>query len=120
MNYLMGYSCPCPTIHVNTAAVHNSSAVSLFLLLVVVVTYVPDSSAKRKRRRLFSNGPHGRNGRPFFADLCTSCGTVKRLYVKDPQRDWVVELSRFQPGVSPAQWAQRTLCATRDCVHLGP
>ena len=26
----------------------------------------------------------------LFADLCTSCGTVKRLYVKDPKRDWVV------------------------------
>jgi len=56
---------------VNTAAVHNSSAVSLFLLLVVVVTYVPASSAKRKRKRkrkrkAFSNGPKGRNGRPFL------------------------------------------------------
>jgi hypothetical protein len=60
-----GYSCPCPTIHVNTAAVPNSSAVSLFLLLVVVVTYVPASSAKRKRRA-FSNGPKGTNGRPFL------------------------------------------------------
>ena len=26
----------------------------------------------------------------LFADLCTSCGTVKRLCVKDPKRDWVV------------------------------
>ena len=26
----------------------------------------------------------------LFAELCTSCGTVKRLYVKDPKRDWVV------------------------------
>jgi len=26
----------------------------------------------------------------LFADLCTSCGTVQRLYVKDPKRDWVV------------------------------
>jgi hypothetical protein len=59
----MGYSCPCPTIHVNTAAVHNSSAVSLFLLLVVVVTYIPASAAKRKA---FSNGPKGRNGNPFL------------------------------------------------------
>jgi hypothetical protein len=56
---------PCPTIHVNTAAVHNSSAVSLFLLLVVVVTYVPASSAKRKRKA-FSNDPKGRKGRPFL------------------------------------------------------
>lgn len=46
----MGYSFPCPTIHVNTAAVHNSSAVSLFLLLVVVVTYVPASAANQKRK----------------------------------------------------------------------
>jgi hypothetical protein len=60
----MGYNCPCPTIHVNTAAVHNSSAVSLFLLLVVVVTYVPASSAKRKRTA-FSDGP-GTEGRPFL------------------------------------------------------
>jgi hypothetical protein len=53
----MDYSCPCPKIHVNNAAFHNSSAVSLFLLLVVVVvTYVPASSAKRKRKA-FSNDP---------------------------------------------------------------
>jgi hypothetical protein len=26
----------------------------------------------------------------LFADLCTSCGTVKRFYVKDPKRDWVL------------------------------
>ena len=26
----------------------------------------------------------------LFADLCTSCGTVKRFYVKDPKRDWVI------------------------------
>ncbi len=26
----------------------------------------------------------------LYADLCTSCGTVKRFYVKDPKRDWVV------------------------------
>jgi hypothetical protein len=61
----MGYSYPCPTIYVNTAAVHNSSAVSLFPLLVVVVTYVPASSAKRKRKA-FSNGPKGGKGRPFL------------------------------------------------------
>src|ERR1700733_2961799 len=48
----------------------------------------------------------------LFADLCTSCGTVKRLYVKDPKRDGDVSLSRFQSGPSPAQWAQRTLCET--------
>jgi hypothetical protein len=61
----MGYSCPCPTIHVNTAAVHNSSAVSLFLLLVVVVTYVPASSANIKRRA-FSNDGKGGKGRPLL------------------------------------------------------
>jgi len=61
----MGYSCPCSTIHVNTAAVHNSSAVSLFLLLVVVATYVRASSAKRKRKA-FSNDPKGGKGRPFL------------------------------------------------------
>jgi len=60
----MGYSCPCPTIHVNTAAVHNSSAVSLFLLLVVA-TYVRASSAKRKRKA-FSNDPKGGKGRAFL------------------------------------------------------
>jgi hypothetical protein len=56
---------PCPTTHVNTAAVHNSSAVSLFLLLVVAVTYVPASSAKRKRKA-FSNDPRGGKGRAFL------------------------------------------------------
>src|ERR1017187_1055288 len=62
---LMGYSCPCPTTHVNTAAVYNSSAVSLFLLLVVVVTYVPASAAKRKRKA-FSDGWKDTKGRPFL------------------------------------------------------
>ncbi len=67
MNYPMGYSYPCPTIHVNTAVVHNSSAVSLSLLLVVVATYIPASSAKRKRKRkAFSNGPKGRKERAFL------------------------------------------------------
>jgi hypothetical protein len=61
----MGYSCPCPTIHVNTAAVHNSSAVSLFLLLVVVVTYVPASSAKRKRKLFQMVMGKGETGDPF-------------------------------------------------------
>jgi hypothetical protein len=61
----MGYSCPCPTTHVNTAAVHNSSVVSLFLLLVVVVTYVPASSASIKRK-VFSNDGKVGKGRPFL------------------------------------------------------
>jgi len=25
----------------------------------------------------------------FYADLCRSCGTVLRLYVKEPKRNWV-------------------------------
>ena len=83
----MGYSCPCPTIHVNTAAVPNSSAVSLFLLLVVAVTYVPAFSAKEKG---FFKWSEREKRETLFADLCTSRGTVKRLYVKDPKRDWVV------------------------------
>jgi hypothetical protein len=62
----MGYSCSCPTIHVNTAAVQNSSAVSLFLLLVVVVTYVPASSAKGKRKAFSNGSAKGRSGRPFL------------------------------------------------------
>ena len=73
----------------NTAAVHNSSAVSLFLLLVVVVTYVPASSGKEKEKGFFKWSEREKR-ETLFADLCTSCGTVKRLYVKDPKRDWVV------------------------------
>jgi hypothetical protein len=61
----MGYTSSCPTIHVNTAAAHNSSAVSLFLLLVVVATYIRASSAKRKRKA-FSKDPKGGNGRAFL------------------------------------------------------
>jgi len=60
-----GYNPLCPKTHVNTAAVHNSSAVSLFLPPVVVETYVPASSANRKRKA-FSNEPKGRKGRPFL------------------------------------------------------
>jgi hypothetical protein len=67
MNYpLMGYSCPCPTIYANTAAVHNSSAVSVFLLLVVVATYIRASSAKRKRSAFSDGLPKGTEGRPFL------------------------------------------------------
>jgi len=63
----MGYKWPCLTVHVNTAAVHNSSAVSLFLLLVVVATYVRASSAKRKRKtKAFSNHPKGGKGKAFL------------------------------------------------------
>jgi hypothetical protein len=58
----IGYDCPCPTTDVNTAAVRNSSAVSLFLLLVVVATYVRASSAKRKRKA-YSNYPKGGKGK---------------------------------------------------------
>jgi len=58
--------CPCPTIHVNTAAVHNSSAVSLLLLLVVRVTYVPASAAKRKRSAFSDGHGKGTKGRPFL------------------------------------------------------
>jgi len=38
----------------------------------------------------FFDGPEREKRESLFADLCTSCGTVKRLYVKDPKRDWVV------------------------------
>ncbi|HAU28882.1 MAG TPA: hypothetical protein DCW68_02075 [Rhodospirillaceae bacterium] len=27
----------------------------------------------------------------ILADLCTSCGTIIRLFVKEPQRNWDVE-----------------------------
>lgn len=26
---------------------------------------------------------------PMVADLCTACGTVTRLYVRNPQRPWI-------------------------------
>ena len=49
----------------------------------------PGLLCKEKKKRFF--GWSGRGKREsLFADLCTSCGTVKRLYVKDPKRDWVV------------------------------
>jgi hypothetical protein len=49
---------------VNTAAAHNSSAVSLFLPPVMVETYVPASSAKRKRNA-FQMVRMGEEGVPF-------------------------------------------------------
>src|ERR1039457_1573778 len=64
---------PCPTTHVNTAAVHNSSAVSLFLLLAVVVTYVPASAAKRKKNA-FSDGWKDTKGRPFLLTCAPLAG----------------------------------------------
>ena len=41
----------------------------------------------KQKEKAFSNDGKGET---LFADLCTSCGTVKRLYVKDPKRDWVL------------------------------
>ena len=62
----MGYRCPCPTIHVNTAAVHNSSAVSLFLLLVVRGDVRPGLLCKEKKEALFRMvSRKGQKGDPF-------------------------------------------------------
>ena len=48
----------------------------------------PGLLCKAKQNRFFRWSRDRRE--TLFADLCTSCGTVKRLYVKDPKRDWVV------------------------------
>ena len=49
----------------------------------------PGLLCKEKKKRFFGWSERGKR-ESLFADLCTSCGTVKRLYVKDPKRDWVV------------------------------
>jgi len=49
----------------------------------------PGLLCKEKEKGLFKLSEREKR-EPLFADLCTSCGTVKRLYVKDPKRDWVV------------------------------
>ena len=50
----------------------------------------PGLLCKAKKKRLFGWSWAREQRETLFADLCTSCGTVKRLYVKDPKRDWVV------------------------------
>ena len=50
----------------------------------------PGLLCKEKKKRFFGWSPERDRRETLFADLCTSCGTVKRLYVKDPKRDWVV------------------------------
>jgi hypothetical protein len=49
----------------------------------------PGLLCKEKEKRFFKWSEREKR-ETLFADLCTSCGTVKRLYVKDPKRDWVV------------------------------
>jgi hypothetical protein len=49
----------------------------------------PGLLCKEKEKGFFKRSERGKR-ETLFADLCTSCGTVKRLYVKDPKRDWVV------------------------------
>ena len=50
----------------------------------------PGLRRKAKKKRLFKWSWEGEKRETLFADPCTSRGTVKRLYVKDPKRDWVV------------------------------
>ena len=50
----------------------------------------PGLLCKAKKKRFFGWSWEREKRETLFADLCTSCGTVKRLYVKDPKRDWVV------------------------------
>ncbi len=49
----------------------------------------PGLLCKPKEKGLLA-GAEREKREALFADLCTSCGTVKRFYVKDPKRDWVV------------------------------
>ena len=49
----------------------------------------PGLLCKEKEKGFFKRSEREKR-ETLFADLCTSCGTVKRLYVKDPKRDWVV------------------------------
>ena len=49
----------------------------------------PGLLCKPKEKGLFK-GTEREKRETLFAELCTSCGTVKRFYVKDPNRDWVV------------------------------
>jgi hypothetical protein len=49
----------------------------------------PGLLCKHKEKSFFKRWESGKR-ETLFADLCTSCGTVKRFYVKDPKRDWVV------------------------------
>lgn len=35
---------------------------------------------------------------PVFADLCSACGTIVRLYVKNPTRQWTTDKSTPEPN----------------------
>jgi len=50
----------------------------------------PGLLCKPKKKGLFGRSWEKEKRETLFADLCTSCGTVQRLYVKDPKREWVV------------------------------
>jgi hypothetical protein len=49
----------------------------------------PGLLCRAKERGFFKRTERAKR-EALFADLCISCGTVKRLYVKDAKRDWVV------------------------------
>jgi hypothetical protein len=49
----------------------------------------PGLLCNAKEKGLFK-GAEKNKRESLFAELCTACGTVKRFYVKDPKRDWVV------------------------------
>lgn len=47
----------------------------------------PGLLCKEKEKGFFKRSEREKR-ESLFADLYTSCGNVKRLYVKDPKRDW--------------------------------
>ncbi|PSH03698.1 MAG: hypothetical protein CXZ00_10985 [Acidobacteria bacterium] len=42
---------------------------------------------------------------PLLADLCQSCGTVLRLYVKEAKKEWIRDkaLARYEPQNLPTE-----------------
>jgi len=71
----------------------------------------PGLLCKEKEKGFFKPSERGKR-EGLFADLCTSCGTVKRLYVKDPKRDWAS--SECQRSVTGAIETQGGAQLTRE------
>jgi hypothetical protein len=89
MNYPTGYSLSMP----NNTCEHCGGSQLISGLIVSASggggDVHPGLLCKEKEKGFFKFSEREKR-ESLFADLCTSCGTVKRLYVKDPKRDWVV------------------------------
>src|SRR4051812_29582592 len=70
----------------------------------------PGLLCKEKKKRFFGWSPEKDRREPLFADLCTSCGTVKRFYVKDRN---VIGSYNFHGFKGDRRMGRRSRCVRR-------